>query len=108
MEIEKLIIEYENTAKRINNIRATELNLCQELISMIRQQQDEYEELKQSKPKMLGSSELKKRLQEVEEENRKLKDELKVREAAIVSLQKMVQQQNKEKKSKSWFSFLKG
>ena len=108
MEIEKLITEYENTAKRINNIRATELNLCQELISMIRQQQDEYEELKQSKPKMLGSSELKKRLQEVEEENRKLKDELKVREAAIVSLQKMVQQQNKEKKSKSWFSFLKG
>lgn len=87
MEIDKLINEYKNTSQRINNIRVTELSLVQELINVIKKQQEEYEELKKAHRPIIGPAEIKKRIEELQSEQEALKAELNLKNTAIVALQ---------------------
>ena len=92
MAIDKLISEYEGTAKRVTNIRTTEQNLAQELIRTIKKQQEDYEALQQAKRPIIGPAEIKKQIKELEDAVERLKQELAVKNSAIVALQSKIKE----------------
>ena len=101
MTPQELLKELETTSQRIDNIRVSERTLIKEFGEIVDNLEKQIEEAKQEKRPIIGPIECKERIEELELENEALKNEIMLKNSAIIVLQKNIQkgQQTDDKPS---------